>query len=46
MFAKAVPDVGRLSMGGGNPKISDSAKPAQRGLSLRFDPAAAKAPIS
>ena len=41
MLAKAVPDVGRLFMGGGNPKISDF-KPAQRGLSLRFDPGGGK----
>ena len=36
-FAKPVGLTGRLSMGGGNPKIPDTTKPTPRGLSLRFD---------
>ena len=35
-FAKAVPVIGRFSMGGGNPKISDKTKPTTRGFSLRL----------
>lgn len=37
-FAKPVPVLGRFSMGGGNPKVPDTAKPAPRGFALRFDP--------
>ncbi len=36
-FAGVVPLLGRFSMGGGNPKIPDTARPAPRGLALRFD---------
>ncbi len=39
-FAKAVPVTARFSMGGGNPNISDKAKPVTRGFAMRFgDPA-------
>jgi catalase len=37
-FKTAVPVLGRFSMGGGNPKIPDAAKPAVRGLAFRLDP--------
>lgn len=37
-FAKAVPVLGRFSMGGGNPKIPDATKAAVRGLAFRLDP--------
>jgi catalase len=36
-FAKSVPVLGRFSMGGGNPKVSDKAKTV-RAIALRFDP--------
>ncbi|MBL8565793.1 MAG: catalase family peroxidase [Hyphomicrobiaceae bacterium] len=36
-FAGVVPLLGRFSMGGGNPKVPDTARPAPRGLALRFD---------
>ena len=36
-FANTVPVLGRFSMGGGNPKVSDKAKTV-RGLAVRFDP--------
>ena len=35
-FAKAAPVVGRFSMGGGNPKVSDKVKGTTRGFALRF----------
>jgi catalase len=38
-FAKEVPVLGRFSMGGGNPKIPDSAKAAVRGFAFKLDPA-------
>ncbi len=37
-FEKAVPVLGRFSMGGGNPKISDAAKAAVRGFAFKLDP--------
>jgi catalase len=37
LFAASAPMLGRLSMGGGNPKISDKTKPVTRGFSMRFD---------
>ncbi len=37
-FAKEVPVLGRFSMGGGNPKISDGTKLAARGFSFKLDP--------
>jgi catalase len=36
-FARPTTFVGRFSMGGGNPKIADHAKPAPRGFSVKFD---------
>lgn len=36
-FAASVPVLGRFSMGGGNPKVPDTARPAPRGLAVRFD---------
>jgi catalase len=36
-FSKPVPVLGRYSMGGGNPKVSDKAKTV-RALAVRFDP--------
>lgn len=36
-FAGTAPVLGRFSMGGGNPKIPDTARPAPRGLAIRFD---------
>jgi catalase len=35
-FTKAVPVTARFSMGGGSPNISDKAKPATRGFTMRF----------
>ncbi len=35
---KAVPVLGRFSMGGGNPKASDAAKPLVRGFAFKLDP--------
>lgn len=37
-FAKEAPVIGRFSMGGGNPKVSDKAKAAARGFAVRLDP--------
>ena len=36
-FAKAVPIVGRFSLGGGNPNAPDTAQDNVRGLAIRFD---------
>lgn len=36
-FNRPVDVIGRFSMGGGNPRISDKTKPVTRGFSLRFD---------
>jgi catalase len=38
VFAKEVAVLGRFSMGGGNPKISDKTKPATRNFAFRLDP--------
>lgn len=37
-FAKAVPVLGRFSIGGGNPKVPDAAKAAVKGFAFRLDP--------
>lgn len=37
-FKAPVPVLGRFSMGGGNPKISDATKPAVRAIAFRLDP--------
>lgn len=37
-FQKPVPVLGRFSMGGGNPKAPDNAKPLVRGFSFKLDP--------
>jgi len=37
-FQSAVPVLGRFSMGGGNPKVSDATKPAVRGFAFKLDP--------
>jgi catalase len=37
LFAAPATMLGRFSMGGGNPKISDKTKPVTRGFSMRFD---------
>jgi catalase len=37
-FAKAVPVLGRFSMGGGNPKVPDAAKTTIRGFAFKLDP--------
>jgi catalase len=37
LFASPATMLGRFSMGGGNPKISDKTKPVTRGFSMRFD---------
>jgi catalase len=36
-FAKAVPIIGRFSLGGGNPQAADTAQDNVRGLAIRFD---------
>jgi catalase len=36
-FARAVPIIGRFSMGGGNPQAPDNVKGNVRGLAVRFD---------
>ena len=36
-FAKTVPMTARFSMGGGNPNISDKAKPTTRGFAMEFE---------
>ena len=37
LFAAPATMLGRFSMGGGNPKISDKTKPVTRGFSMRFE---------
>jgi len=37
-YDKAVPVLGRFSMGGGNPKIADTTKSAARGFAFKLDP--------
>ncbi len=37
-YANPVPVLGRFSMGGGNPKISDATKGAVRGFAFKLDP--------
>lgn len=37
LFAAPATMLGRFSMGGGNPKISDKTKPVSRGFAMRFD---------
>ncbi len=37
-FQKPIPVLGRFSMGGGNPKAPDTAKPLVRGFAFKLDP--------